>query len=183
MIGYLRGGRIDTQPRTASQTMKRLLIFCCVFLAMGCAAAPATRPTPIDPATAADRAAVIATVQSLFDAMRTRDTAAIRAAVVPNTQLVSIRIADGAPPRMQIQPVSAFVASVGRAPDELVERMWDPRVEIAGPLASLWAPYDFRIGSSFSHCGHDAVHLVRTAEGWKIAGITYTVVTTGCTAP
>lgn len=167
-----------------SLNMKRLLTFCCVFLAMGCAAAaPATQPAPMDAATAADRDAVIAAVESLFDAMRTRDTAVIRAAFVPNTQLVSIRIVDGAPPRMQIQAVSAFVASVGRAPDELVERMWDPRVEIAGPLASLWAPYDFRIGSNFSHCGHDAVHLVRTAEGWKLAGITYTVITTGCAAP
>jgi hypothetical protein len=122
-------------------------------------------------------------VQALFDAMRTRDTSAIRAGFTPGAQLVSIRTVPGAPARFQTQPLAAFVTSISRASEELVERMWDPRVDIAGDIASLWAPYEFRIGANFSHCGHDAVHLVRTAEGWKIAGITYTVITTGCADP
>lgn len=162
--------------------MKKLLLMCCVFSGMACAAATGAPPVITDPVAAADRAAVIAAVQSLFDAMRTRDTSAIRTAFAPNAQLVSIRTVPGAPARFQVQPLAAFVTSIGRAPDELVERMWDPLVEVAGDMASLWAPYDFRIGANFSHCGHDAVHLVRTAEGWKVAGITYTVVTAGCAA-
>lgn len=150
---------------------------------MACTASPnAGRPAP-DTVAATDRAAVIAAVQSLFDAMRTRDTTALRAGFMPGAQLVSIRTVPGAPARHQVTPLSAFVTSIGRPGDELVERMWSPRVEIAGDLASLWAPYDFSIGSGFSHCGHDAVHLARTPDGWKIASITYTVVTTGCVSP
>ncbi|MGI8618928.1 MAG: nuclear transport factor 2 family protein [Gemmatimonadaceae bacterium] len=160
--------------------MKKLLLLSCAVSGMACAASPVPRPAMTDPVATADRAAVIAAVQSLFDAMRTRDTSAIRAAFAPNAQLVSVRTVAGAAPRMQVQPLAAFVTSIGRAPEELVERMWDPRVEVAGDLASLWAPYDFRIGASFSHCGHDAVHLVRTPEGWKVTGIAYTVITTGC---
>lgn len=112
--------------------------------------------------------------------MRTRDTSAVRAAFAPDAQLVSIRSVPGAAPRYQVSSLSQFTASIGRAPDELVETMWDARVEVAGDLASLWAPYHFRIGPTFSHCGHDSVHLLRTPEGWKIAGIAYTVVTAGC---
>lgn len=162
--------------------MKRLLILFGALGAMGCAATGARQPAPdaASTASAADRDAVIAAVQSLFDAMRTRDTVALRAGFTPGAQLVAIRTVAGAPARLQTQPLAAFMTSIGRAPEELIERMWDPRVEIAGDLASLWAPYDFRIGANFSHCGHDAVHLVRTAEGWKVAGITYTVITTGC---
>lgn len=164
--------------------MKRLLLLCAALGAMGCAAAgTGARPAGADAVSAADRDAVIAAVQSLFDAMRTRDTVAIRAAFTPNAQLVSIRSTPGAPPRVNVVSVSAFAASIGRATEELVERMWDPRVEVAGDIASLWAPYDFRRGRSFSHCGHDAAHLVRTAEGWKIAAITYTTTTAGCTSP
>lgn len=162
--------------------MRRLFLLCCALAGTACAAATNTGSATAAPASAADRAAVIAAVQSLFDAMRTRDTVALRAGFTPGAQLVSIRAVPGAPARHQSMALSAFVTSIGRAGEELVERMWDPRVEVAGDIASLWAPYDFRIGGSFSHCGHDAVHLVRMPDGWKIAAITYTVVTTGCAA-
>lgn len=158
--------------------MKRLLMLLGTLGALGCATT-AQQPD-VTAGAAADREAVIAAVQSLFDAMRTRDTSALKAAFTPAAQLVSIRSVPGSPARFQTQPLAAFVSAVGNAPEALIERMWDPRVEIAGDIASLWAPYEFRRGASFSHCGHDAVHLVRTAEGWKITGISYTVITTGC---
>lgn len=160
--------------------MKRLFLLCCAAAGMGCASATHTGQATGEGASAADRAAVIAAVQGLFDAMRTRDTVALRAGFAPGAQLISIRAVPGAPARHQVSPLSAFVTSIGRPGEELVERMWSPRVEVAGNLASLWAPYDFRIGTTFSHCGHDAVQLVRTPDGWKITAITYTVVTEGC---
>lgn len=167
---------LDLEP-----DMGKLLLLCCVLGASACAtAAPGAGPDAANAVSAADRNAVIAAVQSLFDAMRARDTTALRAAFVPGAQLVSITPVTGAEPRVRTQPLAGFVTSIGAEPQELVERMWDPRVEIAGDLASLWAPYDFRIGTTFNHCGHDAVHLVRTPQGWKIAGITYTAIRTGC---
>lgn len=163
--------------------MRNFFLVCCALGGMACTAATRGGPAPAESVSATDRAAVIAAVQSLFDAMRTRDTIALRAGFTPNAQLISIRTVPGAPARYQVTPLSAFVTSIGRPGEELVERMWNPRVDVAGDIASLWAPYDFRIGSNFSHCGHDAVHLARTADGWKIAAITYTVVTTGCATP
>jgi len=160
--------------------MRKLLLLCCAIAASACATVPGTGANAANAASTADRNAVIAAVQSLFDAMRTRDTTALKAAFVPGAQLVSISQVTGAEPRVQTQPLAGFVTRIGTAPQELFERMWDPRVEIAGDLASLWAAYDFRIGATFSHCGHDAVHLVRTSQGWKITGITYTSIRTGC---
>ncbi len=161
--------------------MKKLLLICGALGSVACAASTSA-VIPADAAGAADRDAVIAAVESVFAAMRTRDTTALRAAFVPNAQLVSIRRVPGAAPRVQVSPLSVFIVSIGRAPEELVERMWDPRVEVGGEIASLWAPYDFRIGAAFSHCGHDAVQLVRTPDGWKITALTYTVITEGCAA-
>ena len=42
-------------------------------------------------------------------------------------------------------------------------------------IATVWTPYDFWIDGKFSHCGIDAFDLVKTDEGWKIAGGSYTL--------
>ena len=44
----------------------------------------------------------------------------------------------------------------------------------------VWAPYDFHVNGAFSHCGVDVFSLVRTAEGWRIAAVAYTVEREGC---
>ena len=56
--------------------------------------------------------------------------------------------------------------------------MYDPVVEHHGDFAQFWAYYDFSLGDSLSHCGHDAIQLVRESGQWRILGITYT--RTGC---
>jgi hypothetical protein len=56
----------------------------------------------------------------------------------------------------------------------MIERMWDPEVRIDGPVATVWAPYDFYSATEFSHCGTDAFQLAKTADGWKVAMISYT---------
>ena len=44
-----------------------------------------------------------------------------------------------------------------------------------GPIASVWAPYDFYQGRNFSHCGVDAFHLVETDGEWLVQDLIYTV--------
>jgi SAM-dependent methyltransferase len=64
--------------------------------------------------------------------------------------------------------------------ERLLERMWQPVVHVEGPLATLWAPYDFHVDGKRSHCGVDAVTLLRGDAGWRVAGITYTVQRADC---
>ncbi len=42
--------------------------------------------------------------------------------------------------------------------------------------------YEFVRDGKFSHCGVDSVSLFKSAEGWKIATIVYTMEITGCKA-
>ena len=35
----------------------------------------------------------------------------------------------------------------------------------------MWTPYDFYVGSEFSHCGVDVATLNRTADGWKVVSL------------
>ncbi|MBW3631094.1 MAG: nuclear transport factor 2 family protein [Gemmatimonadetes bacterium] len=130
--------------------------------------------------TAAARQAVVLSAEALFSAMRARDTTALRGMFTPEARIVSVRVQGGAEPVVQTRGISDFIASIGRGTDELRERMWDPRVEVEGEVATLWAPYDFHVGERFSHCGIDAFDYVRTSHGWKIVALSYTVQATGC---
>ena len=122
---------------------------------------------------------VVAVVQRLFDAMAAHDTAAARSLLLPGTRFVSISN-DTGPGIPRIQGDSAFLRMLATRTDRLLERMWSPVVQVQGRIATVWTPYDFHIGGRFSHCGIDAVTLLRTDAGWRIAGLLYTVQRTGC---
>jgi hypothetical protein len=134
---------------------------------------------------AADRRAILDVVHTMTGAMRRRDTATLRALFVPGTTLKGMRHRrDASAPQVQEIPLEAFGAFIARdtARGPLIERLFEPRVELQGSLASVWAPYDFHFGTRFSHCGVDAFQLLKTADGWRIAGLADTYETAGCPA-
>jgi len=62
------------------------------------------------------------------------------------------------------------------------EERWtgEPSVRIRGPIATVWGEYEFRIDGAFSHCGIDAVDLVKLDGEWKIANWMWTVERENC---
>ena len=107
---------------------------------------------------------VVSAVQRLFDAMAAHDGTAAAAITVPEGRVFALR-ATGEP------GASSSLA-------QFAERL----PGIKGKILTLWAPYDFYRDGQRTHCGIDAVTLIKTAAGWKISGIQYTVVTEGCPA-
>ena len=125
--------------------------------------------------------AVLAAVQRLFDAMRAKDTAAFREIFDPNAKLFGMRTRQTGEQGVQALPwdrFAAFMASDQRGP--WIERAWSPEVRVRGTLATVWAEYDFHFGQTPSHCGVDAVQLLKTPSGWKIVSIADTYEPTGC---
>ena len=120
-------------------------------------------------------------VTKLFDAMRARDTAGMRAAFTDRAMLASWSERDGQA-RLGSDSLSAFLTSVANAPKDLLldERIYNPRVEVSDGLASVWVEYDFYAGPRFSHCGVDAFHLARTGAEWKIVHLIDTRRRTDC---
>jgi hypothetical protein len=129
-------------------------------------------------ADAADEKAVIDTVQRLFDAMKARDSKLAASVLMPEGRYASV-LDDGS---ITGATHAEFLTRLSTAKAALLERMWNPKVQIHGPIATLWTQYDFHRDGKFSHCGVDAFNLVKTPEGWKIAGFVYTVERTGCPA-
>jgi len=54
------------------------------------------------------------------------------------------------------------------ARDPFVEVYWNPEVQVRGPFAQVWAPYELRDNGAVVHCGIDAFQLVKDAGAWKI---------------
>jgi hypothetical protein len=128
----------------------------------------------------ADSAAAVAAVHELLDAMQRRDTAAARALLVPGARFVSVRGDSAETPRVQTD--GAFLRSLVGGRARLQERVWAPVVRVHGPLATVWAPYDFHVDGRRTHCGVDAFTLLWSGSRWRVAGITYTVERHDCPA-
>ena len=140
-----------------------------------CAAQSAPRNDP------AEEKAVLATVQRMFDAMRTKDTVAFREIFEPNARLVGMRTRPNGEQVIQQLTWERFGSMMANdTRGQWNERAFNPEVRIRGTLATVWAEYDFHFGQRPSHCGVDAVQLLKTPAGWKIVSIADTYDATGC---
>jgi hypothetical protein len=115
----------------------------------------------------------LATVERLFDGMRQRDTAAMHALFDSTARLVTTTNRDGQPV-MRVASIDRWLQAIGRATQELDERIWDPEVRVDDNLATVWVKYEFLAGGQFSHCGVDAFQLFKGSTGWKILQVTDT---------
>lgn len=125
-----------------------------------------------------DEKDAIATVQKTFNGMAAHDAAMIRSTMLPDARLYSVR-SDGATAASSM--VVDFANQIASFKGEILEQFTSqPSVSIRGRMAQVWGEYEFVRDGKFGHCGVDSVSLFKTAEGWKIATIVYTVETTGC---
>ncbi|MDU0368784.1 nuclear transport factor 2 family protein [Hymenobacter endophyticus] len=121
---------------------------------------------------AAETAAVQQTIRTFFEGMRKGDSTLVRSTLAPGAVFHVIAVRPGQPTRLLPESPTAFVKAVGTPHKEV----WDERIAfekvlIDANLASVWTPYEFYLGSTFSHCGYNSFQLVKLAEGWRIAHV------------
>lgn len=126
-----------------------------------------------------DEKQILSAVQTFFDGMEEADSVKLASVLMSGGVFFSVR-EDGGEWTTRIQTIDEFIENVSGGTHHLYERMWDPEVLIHRKIAVVWTPYDFYIDKEFSHCGVDAFNMVKTDDGWKIAGAVYTVERTGC---
>ena len=155
LVPLLAGGCADTDPPEAPEAPQ----------------APdplaAYRPAPTQ------EAGALATVQRLFDALEAGDAELLRSVVDPTVVMHFSETRDGAT-TFGSATVDALAERITSSDVPLVERMWDPVVVVNGPMATVWTPYDFYAGTTFSHCGVDVATLMETEEGWRIVALSWT---------
>jgi hypothetical protein len=125
---------------------------------------------PVSP----EQDAVLKTLQAFFDTMTTRDVEGARKILQPQGRFHAMRMMEAKP---EPRPFAneEYLADLRASKQTMRERIWNPAVIVHGAIATVTAPYDFWIDGKFSHCGVDAFQLIKTDEGWKIAGGVYTV--------
>lgn len=153
--------------------MKKLLLTLILIFA-----ARASASAQVAPKNDAGQQEAAAVANKLFEAMRAKNAEAIRALFMPEGQLVAVdkpRTGGGlSKTRVFTGDAFAKMISEAKAP-EFVERMPQTEVRIFGDMALVYGRYTFHVGDKFSHCGTNSFHLVRTADGWKIANAASTL--------
>jgi hypothetical protein len=144
------------------------------FLSLLIFALTATFPAKaqnILPNSKTDNAQAVQVIDKLWEAMRTKNTDAIRLLFTPEGQLVTVTKprAGEEPSKTRVFTGADFAKMIAAGPGEFIERMPQPEAKIFGDAAIVFGRYTFHVGDKFSHCGTNTFNLVRTADGWKIA--------------
>lgn len=106
-----------------------------------------------------------ATINGLFDGMKTSDSSKINNAFSKNAVLQTIT-KNG---EVKNESISDFAVSISKAvKGSLDERITFSNILIDGNLASVWTPYEFYYQEKFSHCGVNSFQLVKYNNEWKI---------------
>jgi len=111
--------------------------------------------------------AVLGVVKTLFDGMRNRDEASLRAVFAPEARLGK----DG---------IEGFITAVTTGERHLDEVTFSETVLIDGDLAMAWTPYNLFIDGEFHHCGVDLFVMRRREDRWLITQLDDTRRTEGC---
>jgi len=116
--------------------------------------------------------AVKQTITAFFDGMRQGDSTMVRRTLAAGAVLHGIGGKLGQPPTLETNSTNGFLKAVGTPHPQV----WDERIQfeqvlIDANLASVWTPYEFYLGSKFSHCGYNSFQLVKLTDGWKIAHV------------
>ena len=123
---------------------------------------------------------MLATVEAMFDALARRDQAAFSALLIPEATSIDVRLDGPRKDKFRIRRNAEAFAAVGAGKEVLLERIWDPTIRVQGPIAMLWAPYDFHIDGKFSHCGVDLFEFAKVDGKWRLSNSSWTVQTQGC---
>ncbi len=118
---------------------------------------------------------VLKTGQAVFEAMARRDTVELKRLVHPAAHLIATAGA-GDSAAAHVSTRGQFLLAVATMAAVPIERMWNAEVRVSEGVASIWTQYDFHLGTVWSHCGIDSFQLVKTAAGWQVTSIVYTVV-------
>ncbi len=118
--------------------------------------------------------AVRKTIDQLFDGMRKADSSLVRSAFHVDPTMQSCYTNKKGERIVKTESIEDFINAVGSPHAEIWdERTYNIEINVDGPMAQAWVPYQFYIDSTFSHCGVNAFQLIKpdSLSPWKIIRI------------
>lgn len=151
--------------------------FLAILNLTGCISAK-VRPPNTDVAPA-EEAAVLAAIDGFFESMAARDAATFAALQTAEGMTYTQRFDEG---RWMLQRRSnqQLINALEEGNAAVAETYWEPTVMIRGPLAVVWAPYEFRRNGEVSHCGIDVFNMLKIDGRWVVGNAMWTVEPDAC---
>lgn len=120
-------------------------------------------------AQSSEEESVKSAIRQLFDGMKKGDSAMVKDIFDEKAIMQTVITSPNEGVIVRSASIQKFITAVGTPhTDVWDERITFDKIMIDGPLASVWTPYSFYLGSRFSHCGVNSFQLCKSAKGWKI---------------
>ena len=142
---------------------------------------PLPKGTGKPPEPQGEAAAVMVPVNAVFAAIGASNGELMRPSVREDGNLTSATEAVDGTRKVVHLTMADFIARLKPGGPKLEERLYDPAIEVDGDIAFVWGRFNFYIDGKLHHCGFDLFDLVRENGTWKVANISYSSRTTGCT--
>jgi len=118
-----------------------------------------------------DTLAIRDVIQGFFKGMHQNDTNLVKqnCCFAPDFKHIS-----GKMPRFRQESFQGFLDFVGNPQylGKIDERNTIESIQLSGPMAVVWCPYEFYMDGKFSHKGVNSITLIKSGrEGWKICGL------------
>jgi hypothetical protein len=147
------------------------------ILMLGAATLAAASPVGHQPS---EESAVLEAMDRFMHAVTSGDPAAMDAIRTPDGMTYRARLDEGGAWGFRSRPSSFYSSAAGADKRPVRERYWSPTVQIRGPIAVVWAPYEYWIDGKTSHCGIDLMSFVKVDGAWKVANSMWTVEPNAC---
>lgn len=171
----------------ANMSPKLPLLAVIGFSIAGCASMPPgpTSTENITKTNTADHAAIISLLDTFFVAFHEKDVAVMTDLIIEPGFVRAVRRATQGDNAGQVtvsqRPIGEFPAAIAASTSDLLEVYWEPEIQTRkGLIAHAWTPFEVHVNGKRLQCGVNMFTLLATADGWKIADITYSAEPDGC---
>ncbi|WP_340588866.1 nuclear transport factor 2 family protein [Erythrobacter alti] len=128
---------------------------------------------------ASSEAEVALVVSGFMDGLAAKDAVAMSALALDTAYLAFVRPGEQGDAARTMPLANAIIALAETVP-EISEPIRETVVMVDGPVAMVWAPYDFYVDGEHSHCGVNIFSLLRRDDNWRIASVVYSYLPENC---
>ena len=114
--------------------------------------------------------AVEETIRTFFDGFHKQDSLLIKSVTSAGIRMQTIGKNMAGGDSLRTESFGRFLTSIVQIPDsvQFEERITSFHIQVDGPMAHAWTPYEFYVNGSLSHCGVNSFQLFRDRDGWQI---------------
>lgn len=129
-----------------------------------------------------EEALVRQAVDDFFEGFHSQDSMQMKKLIHSDIVLRTIGETKEGTIQLVNEDIQVFFKTIVSIPDsvQFQERLLDYNIQLDGPMANVWTPYEFWLNGEFHHCGVNSFQLLKEADSWKIIYLIDTRRKLGC---